>query len=158
VPLSATAADPATESTAAPTTPSTTTCSVEIFYSWKRTGGAAESAPTEVFFNRFEREGSAIESTKKSLQGHLTALQTDAQLACSERHGERSRCVARLLRTSGRDYQTLDFQSRSLLLKSIQEECEKNSGQCISTRASDITCTELQVTATIPPPAAAPPK
>ncbi|MCB0359773.1 MAG: hypothetical protein KDD44_09055 [Bdellovibrionales bacterium] len=137
-------------------------CEADVYYSWRRyipkkkddtakqaPGGASDSngssspelgRPNEVFFARPGERGVVEEQVRRRLDARLPSVRAEAGRWCSERHENQSRCIMERFREVEREYRKLDYASRAVLVESVKEDCSRNTGLCVETRASDISC------------------
>ena len=156
-------------------------CEADIFYSWKRIpkttaaelersagrGPAAavveppQEEPIEVFFNRIGERGADSKAAQERLEKRLPSAQGQAMSQCRAEHENRGKCIADGVRRAEDTYQNADYIARKAITQGIKEDCELNSGRCLTTKSGPVSCNEDRppevAPAPTPPPAAAEP-
>lgn len=147
-------------------------CESDVFYTWKPTPaveptqiGKGAPAPTpnppdprEMFQQKLTERGSDKDQIQLILKSRLVEAQASAQKYCERHHQNQALCISDMLESLGADFSKLDFESRRTLREKLVMDCAHNSGNCVSTRSSDITCRELTKSTAAAAPSAPPAK
>jgi hypothetical protein len=148
IPTVASAAEPKGAAAPSPSpTPAEVYCEAEIFYSWKRLPNTkdkdappADESAQEIFFLKVIERGQSSEiAEQKAKQSIFTAL-AKAQETCREQHENQSGCMMSQMNAFDPNIKTLDFETRRMILEQIEEDCARQTGLCVGTRAGEMTC------------------
>lgn len=147
----------AAETEQAPEEPTSWICAADVSYKWKRTpdlrmdhkgnklpsiNDNVPTEPVQVFFRRPEARGVVVEDLKKRLKHRLPEVKAEALTACTKDHENESLCILEKMKSIQSEYRTLDYISRKKLIETIQSDCSRGLGICLSSSASEISCLE----------------
>lgn len=105
---------------------------------------ASGQKPEEVFFATVEMSGESEDAVKAKIGNRIPAEKERALQECRATHETKASCVAAKYAAMSGVLQTLDFKSRNELQKSVQHDCEMQSGRCVEATASDPQCRQAQ--------------
>ena len=137
-----------------------TTCSINIYYTWKRTPGpityhdaatgksirmkpdSALVEPIDVYFSELKEKGKSEEEIASKLTKKLEMEKSKAVEECNSKHQQESKCMLEGIKSITKEYKLMDYPSRKQLLDSIRNDCARSIGVCMGTKTSELSCQE----------------
>jgi len=113
-------------------------CSSEISYKWKR-----QTEEMTVYVETVFKKGADEESAKRALDTLSKAKEGKALKLCADIHENQAGCLAARTSVHSQVLSLSSYAVRKDIQKAIQDDCQKQSGECRGVLRSDAACKEI---------------